>query len=80
MRISSNRADPGYAEYLKHQPVLVFLDGAKVERCVMADDEMGEIEVHQVDEDGRLVLNSLDVVTEKKHGKVQIVPFGHGPL
>lgn len=53
----------------------VLLDGVKVENCVMADEEKGEVIVHAPEGDPRWALLSmtLEIPTDIKYGKVQIV-------
>ena len=54
----------------------VLLDGQRVERCLMADEEKGEVLVYIPQDDPRWkteVKDSEEWPTETKHGKVEII-------
>lgn len=78
MRVSAKLGDEGYSAYMARRPLLVFLDGVKVDKAIAADDTEGWVEVMPFDERGRLVCdNDGNYEPERRTGKVQIVPFGH---
>jgi hypothetical protein len=71
MRLSVDKSDPGYSiNAYNHE---AYLDGVKVNHCVTADEELGEVTLHiYVDGHPKLNLNRDKVLTEIKKGKVEI--------
>lgn len=51
-----------------------YLDGQKVEGCVMADEENGMVQLYKRDDEGNYIINNRYkiLVTEYKYGKVKI--------
>lgn len=67
-------ADDEKRELVYHAEV--YLDGQKVERCTMADEEGGEVEFYIPQDDPRWQTEFKHIdywPTEKKQGKVEIV-------
>lgn len=50
----------------------VYLDGERIEGCVMADEEAGCVELFKLDENGRPFAEAGEIATEVKYGKVEI--------
>jgi hypothetical protein len=76
--MSSDEGDPGYAEWARHGPVRVFIDGIERSMVVIADEEKRMAVVLRQDEAGRFVLNEArtEVVRDTIYGDVRIVPYG----
>lgn len=70
MRISTLKNDPGYST--KVPPCKVFLNGAEVKDCVMADEELGEVMVAARDANGFIKLVGKDAQHETLRGCVAI--------
>lgn len=45
------------ADAVKAKNATVFLDGVRVEKCVMADEENGVVEIYETNEHGRVFLH-----------------------
>ena len=75
MRISADKADPGYSWFLRHLDSIIFLDGEKQRFCLTADDEQGFVVRHQLDAAGKLVVDRIkeEFALEKVFGQVKIV-------
>lgn len=58
MRVSMKKNDPGYVEDGHNYEV--FLNGEKLEGCVTADEEKGEVTVYERDRDGRILMDIFD--------------------
>ena len=53
---------------------IITLDGKKVERCVMADEEEGFVVQHSLDPSGQLYVDERgEVASEIRYGKVRII-------
>jgi hypothetical protein len=75
MRISANSEDSCYSPETVNK-VKVFLDGVdRTKGCVLADDELGEIEIYIKDEAGNFVVDETNnrVMRETLKGKVKII-------
>ena len=77
MRISTDVNDPGYRDRSETRRFVVFLDGEPVRDCVMADDEVGLVQVlvsEPVEGHSRrqLVLDGDKLKMELRYGKVVI--------
>lgn len=73
MRVSVDKADPGYR--VDAYQFQAFLDGQEIStRCVTADEDVGEVVVFVLDEQGNLQVNEQRdaVVKETLRGKVEI--------
>ncbi|OHV81613.1 hypothetical protein [Rhizobium sp. LCM 4573] len=79
MRVSSDKADPGYADWCKlngdRKIVTVYLDGEKVRDAVMADEEAGEVRRCVRTEADNLAFDKKtgDILRETLRGKVKVV-------
>lgn len=78
MRVSVRTSDRGYAAYMNLRLMgyscLVFLDDKPVSYCLMADEEMGEVERTVLNSAGRPVVDrgTDTVLTEVVRGTVRI--------
>jgi hypothetical protein len=71
MRIS---ADPKHPDYLPESVnAEVFFNGVKQFNCISADDEIGIITRHRLDNDKRPLIDNGVVLTETVTGDVEIV-------
>lgn len=78
MRVSTNPSDPGYAEYLRLRPLLVYLDDVKVDFCLMADDELGVVECAVPVPAGEYGTLAGEREAQTRTGRVQIIPHADG--
>ncbi len=75
MRITVDPHDRGTLVNPIEARIEVYLDGARMDRVITADEEEGMVVRHKVDSSGRLVI-SLDgkcAMTETLKGSVQVV-------
>lgn len=73
MRISADKNDPGYLAHITNpNRVKVTLDGEEVLYCITADDELGYILCHIVDDTGVAVDKYGNPVFSERYGKVTI--------
>lgn len=73
MRLSADRGDPSFGpDYHRAE---VFLDGVKLDCCITADEEAGEVLVYRTDANGDPVIaaNGGRGETEIRRGVVKIV-------
>lgn len=68
MRISIDQNDPGYIHFSNTNAVDVYLDGIKLNKCITADEEKGEV-ICYIEE---LPLGADEWPTEVLKGKVVI--------
>jgi len=79
MRLSMDKNDSGYVEWCKlngdGKHVRVLLDGEEQHRCVMADEETGDVKRYVVTDAGNIALDfkNGEFLHETVNGKVQIV-------
>lgn len=77
MRLSTEEGDPGHCAWCElratEHHVVVLLDGAAVDRCVTADEELGVVTVCVVDRDGRPTIAEDEFVYDTLSGAVRIV-------
>ena len=79
MRVSSDKADPGYAAWCAlngdSKIAVVFLNGEKVRDAVMADEEAGEVRrcVRTAADNLAFDKNTGDILKETLKGEVKIV-------
>lgn len=80
MRISSDRGDPGYRQFMvareNGKTVRVYLDGVEVQKCIAADDEAGWVRRYVLDVNGKIQPdpNDPEVIWEERvEGDVRIV-------
>lgn len=73
MRMSVEKGDPGYINYIKeyesNTKIEVFLDGEKLGYCFMADEEMGEAIVAELDCNGAIIIEWDKVLKKPYMGK-----------
>ncbi len=76
MRLSTDKADPGYEEWqrlqLRGEHAKILLDGTEVEHCYTADDQEGFVKRGKLDADGKIFAIDDQIATEIVHGKVEI--------
>lgn len=80
MRISADRADPGYANFeasmAAEKKPIIYLDGVKQEDVITADTDQGFIVVLGTDDAGGILRDPKDsnaVLTIRKEGRVSVV-------
>lgn len=73
MRVSVRKDDPGYRNIIRGQRV--YLDGVEQHRVVVADERLGIVEKHLLDEKRQPVLTNdrTAVRTVTRRGEVRIV-------
>lgn len=73
MRVSVRKADHGYENLIRGQRV--YLDGVEQHHVVVADEELGLVEKHLLDEKGnkQLAHDRRSVRTIVRRGEVRIV-------
>ena len=79
MRISSDKADPGYPSFARaqarRQTVRIFLDGVEQAKCLMADTELGLVERPVLGPDGKIQIDPNDpesIWIERVEGDVRV--------
>ena len=73
MKISVNKDEEGYGNYLTHRPIFVFLDGVDVKNCVSLDADAGTVDFHPK-RDGRFVFgDDGNLVVERAFGHVRVI-------
>lgn len=72
MRVSTDKADPGYSA-LAHL-ARVWLAGSERRNVVTADEGKRWALLHKLDADGRIVVKDGEIVTEEFWGDVRIEP------
>lgn len=76
MRVSCDVSDIGYSNWrhLFGGKVDVFLDGARIEKAVMADEDEGTVIRLKSDAEGNPIINEARdaVIRETLHGSVRI--------
>lgn len=79
MRVSIDKADPGYETYLgihaNGRDCKVFLNGEQQRWVVTADDVEGIVTCHDSDTDGNLVIDGDEVATVTRKGDVVIETY-----
>jgi len=77
MRVSTVTTDPGYDPNLDIYTIHVTLNGVGVKYCITADEEEGYVICYQVDENGGIMHDNIDIITQRIFGKVKIIT--HNP-
>lgn len=73
MRVSCNKDDPGYENFVRMGGrVRVLLDGIERNGVVTADEEKRMIIMHARDERGNFILKGDELVTEVWRGNVHV--------
>jgi len=74
MRISCDRDDPGYVEYVKLRPIVprVFLDGVEIKEVITADEEAGMLIRYLRGMDGLIRVEKGIAVREVLYGRVEL--------
>lgn len=75
LRVSSDPSDPGYKTWTDTfgSVAQVIFNGVDLgETAIMADEELGEVTVHKVDEQGNYVVEDGMFVPVTLRGKVEI--------
>lgn len=76
MRISIDETDRGFEAWMLaggHSTKWdITVDGVQQDWCVMADQELGEVRRHALDENGKHIIDIDEVRTETVFGKVII--------
>ena len=71
MRISLNKDDPWLTKY--SSCYRVYFNGKEWKNCIMADEELGLIEVHSIDSNGNFIIINNDYIkTDFLAGQVYI--------
>jgi hypothetical protein len=71
MRLSVDVRDLGYQ--INAFEAKVMIDGVEQKYCITADEELGKVWRHAVDENGKLVICEGEPVVECVNGKVVIL-------
>ena len=69
MRISTDKNDAGYENWVEGKDRVVYLNGEKVENGVMADEEEGVVIVIRMDENNCPILLDANNEKAKPYGK-----------
>ena len=57
MRVSADRDDPGFREYLIGSDIVIECDGKVIEKVITADEEAGTLLAYATGEDGEIILD-----------------------
>ena len=83
MRVSTWEHDTGYVNFDEYKGSAVYVDGVKIEKVFIADDELGEVVCADLDENGNIYTipytgygahsGERDIATRTVRGRVEIV-------